>query len=348
MSFLKRIFSKKKEEDYETVLASLASDIQKRQVKLSEIRLREKRSTLLATIYTLLAWLIYTGLWYWNVLPSWFQSAAGHHAMVERIARGLPVFIGPIIILFIRRIVQVWYTRKADAEEKTLQSLMKQRRAKVGEIKKKTNFDSMVKLFQEYDEPTPGATPLRRRLPQQQQQQRTPVTPQRQPGVVPDPQFQTPMPVALQAQLTPVPSPFPIAPPRKQWYDKIADALLGDDDRDIGSPSSRYALICERCFTHNGLVKESMWEDAQFVCRNTNCNHFNRSARSKQDPSVITSQTNTPSPRHETNRRISPSATPSPPPQRASPALNEATAHDSDPDAPTVDSIDAAMMEVDS
>jgi len=54
-----------------------------------------------------------------------------------------------------------------------------------------------------------------------------------------------------------------MGPPRKRWYDKVADALLGDEDYDISSPSSRYALICERCFTHNGLVKESLWEDAR-------------------------------------------------------------------------------------
>lgn len=58
-------------------------------------------------------------------------------------------------------------------------------------------------------------------------------------------------------------SPQPMAPPQKHWYDKIADVVLGDDDHEVASPSSRYALICERCFTHNGLVKESMWEDAR-------------------------------------------------------------------------------------
>ncbi len=87
----------RKEEDFETVLATLASDIQKRQVKLSEIRLREKRSALLATVYALLGWFAYTSLWYWNVWPSFFQTAAGNHAIVERIARGLPVFVGPIM-----------------------------------------------------------------------------------------------------------------------------------------------------------------------------------------------------------------------------------------------------------
>lgn len=51
-------------------------------------------------------------------------------------------------------------------------------------------------------------------------------------------------------------------PPRKQWYDKLADAILGDDDS-TSAAASRYALICQKCFAHNGLVKESLWEDAR-------------------------------------------------------------------------------------
>jgi endoplasmic reticulum junction formation protein lunapark len=93
----------------------------------------------------------------------------------------------------------------------------------------------------------------------------------------------------------------PIGPPRKQWYDKLADALLGDDDS--VPPTSRYALICQKCFAHNGLVKESLWQDTRqytisipFVCiaplqihllppRNLGyvcpkCGHFNPSQRS--------------------------------------------------------------------
>jgi hypothetical protein len=54
-----------------------------------------------------------------------------------------------------------------------------------------------------------------------------------------------------------------VAPSRKQWYDRLADVIIGDEDLAPASPSSRYALICEKCFAHNGLVKESMWEDAR-------------------------------------------------------------------------------------
>jgi hypothetical protein len=63
----------------------------------------------------------------------------------------------------------------------------------------------------------------------------------------------------------PASPPQPQAPPRKQWYDKVADAILGDDDSTSGASGavSRYALICQRCFAHNGLVKESVWEDTR-------------------------------------------------------------------------------------
>ena len=54
-----------------------------------------------------------------------------------------------------------------------------------------------------------------------------------------------------------------MTPPRKQWYDKLADALLGDDELGANGGQNRYALICQKCFAHNGLVKEEQWEDAR-------------------------------------------------------------------------------------
>ena len=93
----------------------------------------------------------------------------------------------------------------------------------------------------------------------------------------------------------------PLPPPRKQWYDKLADAILGDEDTSASGASTRYALICQKCFAHNGLVKESMWEDArtypdaiarhkreltrfaraEYVC--PKCGYFNPSARTLRE-----------------------------------------------------------------
>lgn len=63
--------------------------------------------------------------------------------------------------------------------------------------------------------------------------------------------------------LAPPPQPAPSGPRQKQWYDRLADALLGEDDSVTSSPKNQYALICAKCFKHNGLVRENMWESAR-------------------------------------------------------------------------------------
>ncbi|THV00185.1 hypothetical protein K435DRAFT_855027 [Dendrothele bispora CBS 962.96] len=292
MSLLTRLFSKKKDDDYESILSALALDIQKRQVKLSEIRLRERRATLAATLYTLAAWVVYVTVWYMDMLPSLGMRSG---LKVEKAVKGLPVLIGPIIILFIRRIVQIWYTSKGDKEERTLQNLLKQQRAKVEEIKKKTNYYSTRELLQRYDEPSPSNSPLRQRsVPQPQ-----PSTPQRPPAIIKN-QTATPVSPALRAQLSPsAPSAPPPGPPRKQWLDKLADVVLGEDDQ-----AARYALICEKCFSHNGLVKESVWEETQYVC--PKCQHFNPSQRSKKQNRSAAGSSSPSGPATATNSPVSP------------------------------------------
>lgn len=114
----------------------------------------------------------------------------------------------------------------------------------------------------------------------------------------------------------------PMPPPQKQWYDKLADALLGADE--VSSPShTRYALVCENCFAHNGLVRESDWDDtselilscaqssnsllvSEYTC--PKCGHFNPSPRMKREgragsmspppitPGTATSLPNSPEP----------------------------------------------------
>jgi hypothetical protein len=286
MSFLRSIFQRKKDDDYENVLSNLVDDIRKRQIKLSEIRLRERRATLLVTLYTLAAWGAYISLWYTRLLPDFH---AGPQRPVERVIKAIPVFIGPIIVLFIRRIVQIWYQRKGDAEEKTLRNLIEKHGATVEEIKKKTKYYSTQALLSKYDV-TPASSPMRPKG------FATPLTPQRSQST---PQaFETPTQIQPRGQphLAVAPSPLPSTPPHKQWYDKLADALLGDDDLVASAPSSRYALICENCFAHNGLVKESMWEHTQYIC--PKCNHFN--------PAPISKKGSSPTSPLSSNRKSSP------------------------------------------
>ncbi|KAF9491583.1 hypothetical protein BDN71DRAFT_1398122, partial [Pleurotus eryngii] len=270
------------EEDYETILSTLSRDIQSRQQKLADIRLRERRSTLWSTLYTAAAYLVYVCAWY-------FQA----FSLPRGVALAL-VILGPFIVLFIRRIVQLWYSRKEAHEGTYPLLLLKQQRTKVEEIKKKTNYYSTRDLLSKYDESTPMNTPqpaqgLRQRFnPALAQPPRTPNDPGNRGSSLPASGPNGPLgpPSLTNSAVTGLsPSPFLATPARKQWYDKLADALLGEDDQ--APPSSRYALICEKCFKHNGLLPEAMWQDAQFRC--IKCDHLNASVRSKREAGRSTS-----------------------------------------------------------
>ena len=91
-----------KPEDYEQVLASLANDIAKRQQSLSEIRLRERRSTLLFSVYALALWGLWASLWYADYLPNVstiLPGVSGHarESTWEKTAKSVPVCVGPIV-----------------------------------------------------------------------------------------------------------------------------------------------------------------------------------------------------------------------------------------------------------
>jgi hypothetical protein len=146
--------------------------------------------------------------------------------------------------------------------------LLKEQRSKVEEIKKKTNYYSTRNLIERYDEVE--ASPIRRRA-------------------VVSPISQTPPPSSMASTSTTFPRPVPVSQPppvqpqqkaplgpsRKQWYDKLADAVLGADD-EVVPGANKFALICEKCFAHNGLMEPDRWLDvreylASFLGMSSNC-----------------------------------------------------------------------------
>ena len=73
----------------------LSKDIQERQTRLSEIRLRERRASLLVSVYALLGWIAYTSLWYMDLVPN--LTTHGRSSGFEKTTKAVPVFLGPIV-----------------------------------------------------------------------------------------------------------------------------------------------------------------------------------------------------------------------------------------------------------
>jgi len=185
--------------------------------------------------------------------------------------------VGPLCIYYARRLVQRWYKRQENVEDRELKKLRAEQKKKIEEIKTKHNFDKTRELLERYDTPKkddPNMAVRQRAITM------SPSTP-RTHARIPNPNGQAsfnpraPAPVAA-----PQFAPRPMQPPQRSWIDKFADKLLGEDDSTVGIAQSRYALICEKCFSHNGLVKESEWENTQYRC--PKCGHFNLSAKAKK------------------------------------------------------------------
>lgn len=283
-SFLPFSRRSNRETDYETVLSRLETDIQSVQSRLTQIRLRERRASVTLTLQAFLLWAIYTFVcWFFGLLSLRHHrhNAEGGWVGNRKLVVWVPVLVSPILIISTRRIVRWWYRRIGAAEDKHLIDLRRQKREKIDEIKRATKYDHLRMLLDKYDE----AAPKQPETPVKGKPNSKNATPTKSPAAIPPQQQRpvgapapaTPETAALQAQKMaqmrqqPRP-PLPIAPLQKTWTDKLADAILGSDPSILG-PEQKYALICSRCFHHNGLALKEEFNEIQYVC--PHCGNFN-------------------------------------------------------------------------
>merc|ERR1712076_258051 len=71
----------------------------------------------------------------------------------------------------------------------------------------------------------------------------------------PNPGLRAPVPIA------------PILPRERSVFDKVADYFIGD------GPTNRFALICRKCYGHNGMVLAEEFEFTSYRC--CYCGFFN-------------------------------------------------------------------------
>ncbi|KAK4704169.1 endoplasmic reticulum junction formation protein lunapark, partial [Phenoliferia sp. Uapishka_3] len=182
-----------------------------------------------------------------------------------------------------------WYTKKRDKEETTLRELKKQQREQVEELKRKTGYYSTRNLLEKYDEVIkknaetrglPQPNPNSVALPRTPGPPQPPTTPQRA-----GPQgFSTPTGTPQRGgQQFPLLPPAPSTPAPRTVFDKLADALLGVAAEE-GTPNSKYALICAKCFAHNGLVVKEEFDTIQYQC--PRCGHLNPRRNAINRPST--------------------------------------------------------------
>jgi len=290
--------------DYETILSRLSTEIAEAKTNLSEIKLRERRYMLLLNAYSVLLWVIWTGLWWLNGLPWGLVGLRAEEALAKAIGSGLTL-LSPLGLIALNRLLHYVYTVQRGKEENHLRVLLTKQHGYIEDIKKSNNFYKTKDLIERYDAEGPsavrGSPAVQGRGPRGVAQDspspasRAPQTPQMGKQMQSSPTttaggLVTPLPpqpenplspqqvqqlrLLQQSQMQPV-----LPTPQKKWYDHVADKLMGEDPSQAAH--TKYALVCGGCFRHNGLVgggKEE-WERTQWIC--PRCNYFNPAPRSR-------------------------------------------------------------------
>ncbi|XP_050497712.1 endoplasmic reticulum junction formation protein lunapark-B-like [Diabrotica virgifera virgifera] len=145
-----------------------------------------------------------------------------------------------------------------DLVARTSQAGLRQRNIGANQTLKTRLFAGSTAMFQ--NRPLPQQAPL--------------LGPSRSNTLVPTPGLRMAAPRAGPlATGTPLPSPMGVLPANRSVLDKMVDYLVGD------GPSNRYALICKKCFCHNGMAVKEEFEYISFRCYY--CAHFNPARKMK-------------------------------------------------------------------
>jgi hypothetical protein len=262
-------------ESFERTLSGLQQKITKTSARNDALRQRSRKLKASWTIYggfayilTALIFILVTGWQNWGALE--YTTVAG----------------GPVLLWGVRRLLTLWYDYRIKNTQDYLNSLNKERDATIEKLKTATKYNSTQQLIDKYSSKpaTPKRSPDEKKKRQSQAGQgqqrvftqppptanipRGPSPPQPLPPASANrsgisagpphdsPPFQPPSPISPMTGAEFAPNAFsepaltaPATYGESKWYDKILDALLGEDET---SAKNRFALICSKCRLVNG------------------------------------------------------------------------------------------------
>lgn len=262
--------------DYDAILASLTEEIDEVQHTLLDIKARKRRAVSSVLLAILSGWIaVLAILWGYTVVvhSTGDQEWEWYHSLY---LVGL-VLGTPVLLVVLHRLISLWFRRLEKAQETHLHALRRQRRTKINEIKKATDFEHLRSLLERYDDDRQTAEPsytpadatqtstdaahdgrLRTKTSTRSLRGRPSREAMRHSWHPESLTSRDERPAQPAPPITGMPiMGVPSAPPPRGWMDKLADMVLGTDPYGASLEDQQYALICRNCFRHNGLVPKS-------------------------------------------------------------------------------------------
>ncbi|XP_077563152.1 zinc-ribbon metal-binding protein lunapark isoform X2 [Haemaphysalis longicornis] len=168
----------------------------------------------------------------------------------------VPLVLFPVLIVLAKKLLQWYFRRKIERKNEELADLIKQKRSVLDNVMETETYKIAKEILEKYDPET-----LRKSVKLEEKTVR-PLS-GTEPGLVPVPAL-----------------PRPILPRERTAFDRVIDFLVGE------GPSNRYALICNRCCSHNGMALKEEYEYLSFRC--CYCFHWNQAKKQRPElPKVL-------------------------------------------------------------
>ncbi|XP_075549626.1 zinc-ribbon metal-binding protein lunapark isoform X1 [Dermacentor variabilis] len=227
----------------------------------------------------------------------------------------VPLVLFPAVIVLTKKLLQWYFRRKIERKNEELTDLIKQKRSVLDNVMETETYKVAKEILEKYDpetlrksvkleektvKPLLGTDPDLRRRMIPQSIKGTPMRPgARLPhsnlkmpsSSLPNAPFEERRMMVVAPGMSrngqqahgplPVPTlPRPILPRERTAFDRVIDFLVGE------GPSNRYALICTRCCSHNGMALKEEYEYLSFRC--CYCFHWNQAKKQRPElPRVL-------------------------------------------------------------
>uniref|UniRef100_A0A3Q3W405 Endoplasmic reticulum junction formation protein lunapark n=1 Tax=Mola mola TaxID=94237 RepID=A0A3Q3W405_MOLML len=150
---------------------------------------------------------------------------------LQRLAMALPFFIYPVLVWFIRKLLIFLFSKRTERNSNYVLCVQ------LEEVMETETYKNAKLILERFD---PEA--------KKKELESTPAHPQMTPQ--PGQGMHPPGP----------PLARPILPQNRGTVDRVIEYLVGD------GPQNRYALICQQCFSHNGMALKEEFEYLAFRC----------------------------------------------------------------------------------
>ncbi|KAJ3354435.1 hypothetical protein HDU83_005360 [Entophlyctis luteolus] len=244
-----------KDEDYASLLQSIEDDIAETEQSMAVCVQSSKQYQGFILTYGGGVYALYLVSYLTLLYPA-------NDALSVWLAKVAALALGPAIIYYATVAIDFWYKAKIRSYVRKLESLRTTQKLKIEELKRKTGYYATKGLLDKFDTPTKES---RVNLSPKRPPSTPQATPVKSPAVGPMTGYTKapPLPGTSAGQNEQLARTPAGNPPIPQIQDRVMDAVVGDTE----GPQNKYALICQSCFEHNGLVPPEQYSQIKFKCK---------------------------------------------------------------------------------